>query len=272
MAARWDGQHLPYIIEWLVNLHGETAVAGVLGVYYQGMRTGALQLASVDPAVAQTVIELVQAAVAAGEALPIPPEPVADTQPVPESPADGDAQEVEGEPHHRSGGPPAAPPTIQEEMPEYIRFWGMERYFAELPKRQLEFLRSLRNSLLEQENPRRAAKSLSESIHVARRKTEHLLITRYDERIEISLAPDKPLKLQEALLCRWIKKMESKIEEEIKLAGKSRLRMFFRGKPVTAEEVIQWVLKKGSKKIGDALLEDILRQGREGCDHHHHHN
>ena len=116
----------------------------------------------------------------------------------------------------------------------------------------------------------RAEESLSESIRLAKRKVEHLLITECDERIEISLAPDKPLKLQEALLCRWIKKIESKIEEEIQLAEKSRLQGIFERKPLTAKAVIRAVLDKRSERIDDALLADILRQGREGCDRHHH--
>ena len=77
MTEHWDGNNLPGIISWLVDLHGESSMRGVLGIYYQGLRTGALQLASVDTVVAQTVIDLVEAAVAAGEALPRPPEPVA---------------------------------------------------------------------------------------------------------------------------------------------------------------------------------------------------
>ena len=269
MTAHWDGQNLPNIITWLVDLHGESSMRGVLGIYYEGLRTGALQLASVDPVVAQTMRQLVEAAVAAGEALPRPPEPVAPPQPAPDSMGGGG---VKDEPPHRFSGPPAAPPTTQEELPEYTQFWGLEQYHSDLPVRRHRDLRSLRDSLLKLEDPLRAderadewaEESLSESIRLARRKIEHLLITGYDERIEISLAPDKPLKLQEALLCRWIKKME------IQLAEKSRLQGIFEWKPLTAKEVIQAVLDKRSERIDDALLADILRQGREGCDRHHH--
>ena len=267
MIEHWDGHNLPQIVSWLVDLHGESSMRGVLGIYYEGLRTGALQLALVDPVVAQTMRQLVEAAVAAGEALPRPPEPVAPPEPAPDSMGGGG---IKDEPPHRSGGPLDAPPEIQEELPEYIQFWGMAQYFAELPVRQLRDLRYLRRWLLELENPGQAAQSLIESIRLARRKVEHLLITRYDERIETSLAPDKPLKIQEGLLCRWIKKIERKIEEEIQLARKSWLQRTFVGKPLTAKQVIQAVLDKRSERIDNALLADILRQGREGCDRHHH--
>ena len=261
MTAHWDGQNLPNIIIWLVDLHGESSMRGVLGIYYEGLRTGALQLTSVDTVVAQTMRQLVEAAVAAGEALPRPPEPVAPPEPAPDSMGGGG---VKDEPPHRSGGPPAAPPTTQEELPKYSQFWGLAEYIADLQVRHLRDLRSLRKSLLELEGPRRADASLNESIRLARRKVEHLLITRHDERIEISLAPDKPLKLQEALVCHWIKKIESK------RAGKSRLRENLDWEPFTAEEVIQTVLDERAERIDNALLADILRQGREGCDRHHH--
>ena len=130
MTEHWDGNNELGIISWLVDLHGESSMRGVLGIYYEGLRTGALQLASVDPVVAQTVIDLVQAAVAAGEALPRPPEPVAPPEPAPDSMGGGGVKDV---PHDRFSGPPAAPPTTQQELPGDAQFWGLEQYHSDLP-------------------------------------------------------------------------------------------------------------------------------------------
>ena len=267
MTEHWDGNNLPGIISWLVDLHGESSMRGVLGIYYQGLRTGALQLASVDTVVAQTVIDLVEAAVAAGEALPRPPEPVAPPQPAPDSMGGGG---VKDEPPHRSGGPPAAPPEIQAALPDYTDDWGIEQYIDELPVRQLRDLRSLRLWLLDLEKPGQAAKAAQESIRLARRKVEHLLITRYDEQCVTSLAPHTPFRVQDALLCHLIKKTENTIDEKIQLAQKSLLRRTFVGVPRTAGETILEVLDKHSERIDRQLMADILRQGRDGCDRHHH--
>lgn len=260
--------HLPHVIDWLVDEHGEVIVARALGAHYEGLRAGEVGLDSIDAEVMQSLCGLVNGALAAGAAMPATPEPDAGLQPAVESPADGPEPEANDEPEQRSAQT-AALAAVPEKQPERsIR----ESLSGPLPPRLVEILalRILRRELWHQVDLRKSGGSSRRSFFVAGCKVNHMLITQYQVADDRWLVPDKlPPESAESVMCYTIRNLERQMQAE--KAGGSRVTRILRALgfigEMPVEVAIRRVIEMRGLQIEEKLIQGILRQGREGCNH-----